>query len=358
MSNTHGNKPERLGGTATVVRPDRGGATAGRGEAWLGEASTYYNTPLIKKAHWSWEVILYFFFGGMAGGSFLVSTLADLPGPVKDAALIRVGRYIALICIIICPLLLIKDLGRPERFHHMLRVLKLRSAMSLGSWAITVFGMCCGLITAHQMANDGLLNWFPPLARFLKVLPVKIIEVIGSVFGLFVASYTGVLLSSTAVPVWARARHILGPLFLSSALSTALASLSLLLSLGRSKQDTLERLDSAEMITMATELGLISTLPRVLGPLARPLFKGRMGILFLAGTISGGLIVPLFTRLGWKLTRKPVPRPLHIVTSLMVLAGGIILRYTWIVAGRVSADDPQATHYYNAVERNRPSRAM
>src|SRR6266699_172872 len=335
MSKTHGNKPEGLGRTATVVRPDRGGATAGRGEEWLGEASTYYNTPLIQKAHWSWEVILYFFFGGMAGGSFLVSTLADLLGSMKDAALIRVGRYTALICILISPVLLIKDLGRPERFHHMLRVLKLRSAMSLGSWAITVFGMCCGLITAHQMANDGLLNWFPPFARFLKVLPVKIIEVFGSVFGLFVASYTGVLLSSTAVPIWARARHILGPLFLS---------------LGRSKQDTLERLESAEMITMATELGLISTLPRALGSLAKPLFKGRVGVLFLAGTISGGLIVPLFTRLGWKLTRKPMPRALNIGSSLLILAGGMILRYAWIVAGRISADDVQETHHYNAME--------
>ena len=96
------NAPERLGG-----------ATAGRGEEWLGEASTYYNMPLIKKAHWSWEVILYFFFGGMAGGSFLVSTLADLLGSLKDAALMRVGRYTALICILISPILLIKDLDRP-----------------------------------------------------------------------------------------------------------------------------------------------------------------------------------------------------------------------------------------------------
>jgi formate-dependent nitrite reductase membrane component NrfD len=189
----------------------------------------------------------------------------------------------------------------------------------------------------------------------MKAFPVKVIEVIGSVFGLVVASYTGVLLSATAVPVWARARHILGPLFLSSGLSTALASLSLLLSLGRSKQDTLERLDSAEIITMATELGLISTLPRVLGPLARPLFKGRVGVLFMAGTMGSGLLVPLFTRLGWKLTRKPMPRALNIVASLMVLVGGILLRYTWIVAGRGSADDPQATHYYNAVERKRGS---
>ena len=348
MSSTYGNRPERLGETATVVRPD---ATAGRGEERPGEASTYYSMPLIKKATWSWEIMLYFFLGGLAGGSFLVSTLADLLGSVEDAALIRAGRFIALICMIISPILLIKDLGRPERFHHMFRVLKLRSAMSLGTWAITVFGICCGLTTAHQLAKDGLLNWFPLLARFMKAFPVKVLEVIGSVFGLVVASYTGVLLSATAVPVWARARHILGPLFLSSGLSTALASLSLLLSLGRSKQDTLERLDSAEIITVATELGLISTLPRVLGPLAKPLFKGRVGVLFMAGIMGSGLLVPLFTRLGWKLTRKPMPRALNIVVSLMVLVGGILLRYTWIVAGRGSADDPQATHYYNAVSR-------
>ncbi len=321
------------------------------GKEWIGEASTYYNVPLIKKATWSWEIMLYFFLGGLAGGSFLVSTLADLLGSVKDATLIRAGRFIALICMIVNPILLIKDLGRPERFHHMLRILKLRSAMSMGTWAITVFGICCGITTAHQLAKDGLLNWFPALARLMKAFPVKVIEVIGSVFGLFVASYTGVLLSSTAVPVWARARHILGPLFLSSGLSTGLASLSLLLSLGRSRRDTLKRLESAEMISMATELGLISTLPRVLGPLARPLFKGRVGVLFVAGTIGGGLLIPLFTRLGWKLYRKPMPRPLNIVTSLMVLGGGMILRVAWIIAGRESADDPRATHYYNAVER-------
>jgi len=320
-------------------------------EEWVGEVGKYYNVPLIKKATWSWEIMLYFFLGGLAGGSFLVSTLADLLGSVQDATLIRAGRFIALICMIISPILLIKDLGRPARFHHMLRILKLRSAMSLGTWAITVFGICCGITTAHQLAKDGLLNWFPALARLMKALPVKVIEVIGSVFGLFVASYTGVLLSSTAVPVWARARHILGPLFLSSGLSTGLASLSLLLSLGRSKQDTLKRLESAEMISMATELGLISTLPRVLGPLARPLFKGRVGVLFVAGTIGGGLLIPLFTRLGWKLYRKPMPRPLNIVTSLMVLGGGMILRVAWIIAGRGSADDPRATHYYNAAER-------
>ena len=73
----------------------------------------------------------------------------------------------------------------------------------------------------------------------------------------------------------------------------------------------------------------------------------------MAGTIGGGLMIPFFARLGWRLARKPVPRPLNIVTSLMVLVGGLILRVAWIVAGRASAEDPQATHYYNAMERKR-----
>lgn len=75
----------------------------------------------------------------------------------------------------------------------------------------------------------------------MKAMPVKAIEIIGSIAGLFVASYTGMLLSSTAIPVWARAKHILGPLFLTSGLSTALASLSFILALGRNNQRTLEK---------------------------------------------------------------------------------------------------------------------
>src|SRR5437764_4848777 len=121
------------------------------------------------------------------------------------------------------------------------------------------------------MAIDGLLDWFHLLARLIKALPVKLIESAGSFFGLFVASYTGVLLSSTAVPIWARAKHILGPLFLTSGVSTGLSALSLILSPGRSNHHTLQRLDRAEMIAMTTELGLIASLVPTLGPLGKPL---------------------------------------------------------------------------------------
>ncbi len=349
----HNDKPSQsTGDIATVIQPNLRGTLGGASKQWSGKQSTYYNLPLVKKAHWGWEIILYFFLGGIAGGSYLVSTLADFFG--IDTRLVRAGRYVSFVCILASPILLIMDLGRPERFHHMLRVLKFRSAMSLGTWGLSLFGLCCGLTAAYQMAKDGLLNWFPLVARIMRALPVKVIEAMGAFFGLFVASYTGVLLSSTAVPVWGRAKHILGPLFLTSGVSTGLSALSLILSIGRYKgqQDTLERLDSAEIIAQATELGLIGALIPILGPLGRHLFKGKMGQLFTIGTIGGGLILPLTTKLGWRLSKKTASPSIIMTSSLLVLIGGMILRTVWVLVGRASADDPQDTHYYNNIEWN------
>jgi formate-dependent nitrite reductase membrane component NrfD len=145
-------------------------------------------------------------------------------------------------------------------------------------------------------------------------------------------------------------QHILGPLFLTSGFSTALASLTFILSLGRRNTKTLEKLEQAEMVAMATEIGLISALPPTLGPLGKPLFQGKTGMYFIAGTIVSGLVLPLFTRLGWRIARKPTTRALNIGTSLLVLIGALILRYVWIVSGRISADDVQAYHRYNSMD--------
>ena len=357
MNNSNGKQPQRTGTISSVIQPNlRGTLTGGASKDWPGEPSTYYNLPLVKKAHWGWEIVLYFFLGGIAGGSYLVASLADFFGIDKN--LVRAGRYLSFVCILASPILLIMDLGRPERFHHMLRILKFRSAMSLGTWGLSFFGLFCGFTAAHQMAKDGLLNWFPLVARLMRALPVKAIEAIGTFFGLFVASYTGVLLSSTAVPIWGRAKNLLGPLFLTSGISTGLSALSLILSLGRYKgqQDTLERLDRAEVIAQATELSLIAALVPTLGPLGRHLFKGKTGQFFTLGTIGGGLLLPLSMKLAWKVTRRITPPAIVMTSSLLVLTGGMILRAAWILAGRKSADDPQGTHYYNDVEWNERKR--
>jgi formate-dependent nitrite reductase membrane component NrfD len=340
----------------SIVRMDESGPVAGRAIDWIGPPKTYYDIPLIKKAHWQWQIVLYFFFGGLAGGSYLIATLADLFGRREDRQLVRSARYLSFVGLIVSPILLIWDLGRPERFLHMLRVLKLRSAMSLGTWGLTLFGFFCGFTTAYQMAIDGFLNWLPLpfVPRLLRALPIKAIEIPGSIFGVFVASYTGVLLAATAVPIWARARHILGPLFLTSGISSAIASLTLILSLGRqdeAKQSQLDRLERAEIVALTTELGLISSLPAILGAtLLKPLVHGKTGLLFNISTFTIGVQLPLALRLFWKLTRRRTPRPLNIVASLLVIIGGVIIRYAWIAAGRKSADDPRQVHLYNAIE--------
>jgi|SRR5256714_11830012 hypothetical protein len=64
------------------------------------------------------------------------------------------------------------------------------------------------------------------------------------------------------------------------------------------------------------------------------------------------LLLPLLARLGLKVTRDSTPRAVNIGASLLVLVGGLILRYVWIVAGRASADDPLATHYYNSLKKS------
>ena len=149
-----------------LLTPEEGGALTSWGEQLISGQKTYYNQPVIKKAHWKWEIVLYFFLGGLAGGSYLAASLADLLGsPRRDAPLVRAGRYLSFACIIVSPILLIKDLGRPERFLHMLRVLKFRSPMSLGTWGLSLFGMFCGLTATHQMAKDtGLSATFQGVA--------------------------------------------------------------------------------------------------------------------------------------------------------------------------------------------------
>src|SRR5919106_494649 len=82
----------------------------------------YYGIPPIKHAHWTWQIPVYFWIGGMGAGVHLFSTIAQILGH-RDAALTRTSRYTVLGTMILSPILLIWDLGRPERFYNILRIL-------------------------------------------------------------------------------------------------------------------------------------------------------------------------------------------------------------------------------------------
>src|SRR5438105_7589021 len=156
----------RWGAPMAADAPLRGGGAqspeAGRRAADLGPTraaarsprTSYYGLPAIHGPHWMWLIITYFFLGGIAGGSYVIASIAELVGPREDRIIVRIGRFVSLVALVPCPLLLILDLGRPERFLNMLRVLKLRSPMSLGSWALSGLGFFATIAAALQLKAD------------------------------------------------------------------------------------------------------------------------------------------------------------------------------------------------------------
>ena len=296
----------------------------------------YYGIPPIKKAHWTWQIPIYFWIGGIAAGVQLFSTLANILGH-KDAALTRISRYTAFVTMILSPILLIWDLGRPERFYNMMRIWKLRSPMSNQSWSLVVYGNLSGLIAARQAAEDGLLGQNFLSRLLIKLIPAKLLGVLALPVALFVGSNTGTLLSATSVPMWARNWALMGPTFLASGVSTALSFLSLVLNLGRwGEEKTHHVLRRAERTTLLVETGLIVASLVRMGRWGKPLRSKEIGPLFIGGTLLGGIAAPLALLSGEETRNK------SILTSVLVLLGGLAFRFAMVHGGRQSANDPEA----------------
>jgi formate-dependent nitrite reductase membrane component NrfD len=305
------------------------------------QEQSYYDNPVLKAPVWHWEIIWYFFLGGLAAGCYLIASLAALFGSHQDRAVVRAGYYLSLLALLPCPALLIKDLGRPERFLHMLRVFKVKSPMSMGVWALLGFSLFSGLAAVIQGARDGLLGrWWG--AHLLAALPQKLLVIPGLFFGFFLGGYTGVLLAVTSVPVWSRSK-LLGAVFLSSALSTSAALISFVLHITGAPGRTLNKLARLEWFAMLLELGGLLTFLRDSGRAARPLVGSgpdEQGQTFWRFVIGTGLVLPwlLQARAFFSKRKKG-----GLLISLLVLVGGYLLRRTIIHAGHASTRDARTT---------------
>ena len=166
--------------------------------------ATYRSAPLLKPPVWTWEVPLYFFVGGIAGVAAVIAAAATFSA-ADTGTLGRDAKCVAAIGALISPLLLISDLGRPARFLNMLRVFKLRSPMSVGAWTLVVF------------SNAALIAFIPgmPLGAAATI--------VSAITGALLATYTGVLIGATVIPVWARNVDILPIHFGASGLGAAVS---------------------------------------------------------------------------------------------------------------------------------------
>jgi formate-dependent nitrite reductase membrane component NrfD len=295
---------------------------------------------IVADPEWGWWVILYFFFGGIAAGAYFIGTLIDLFGAERDRPIAKLAYYLAAPLVAICGILLIVDLSRPERFWHMLiqsntgwPMFKYWSPMSVGAWALLLFGGFASASFVGALAEDGRfgLGRFSGLAGYLHRGPIGMIfQALGCLCGFFIASYTGALLTATNQPFWSDS-PLIGGLFLASAASTGIAALLLLAAFrGGVPHDTIANLERTDRWAMILELALLLAFMASLGGLALAFVTSIYGILLLVGTVFVGVLIPLLM-----LWRPSLPGSSRMyIAAALVLIGGFILRYTIVMAGQ------------------------
>jgi len=264
-----------------------------------------------KNPAWSWYIVWYFFVGGVAAGAYVMAAIADLLGRDEDRPVAKAGYALAFPLIIICPLLLTLDLGMPVRTFNMFRLFKWQSPMSVGSWALLGFGivgLCSLLLVLRDRPGD---------RRLRQVLAIP-----GGILGFFIASYTGVLLGATNRPLWVWNNWI-GPLFLVSAFSTGVAALVLLLA--RTKLWEFRRV---HLLATGFEALLLVLFLQSLGAGAALFLSGSFAPLFWGGVVAAGLALP------FGLALLPRARPVEAVAAILVLVGGLALRYLVLAGGQ------------------------
>ncbi len=309
------------------------------------EREGYYGVPLLKRPKWRWEIALYFFFEGISAGSFLLGALADMSGNKRLRELARAAYDVSFLTLLPCPPLLIADLGRPERFHHMLRVFKPISPMNLGAWTLAGFSAPVTTIAALRLIGEGSSS------DQNKLVLRSGLGAVGLPFALTMISYPGVLLSTTSTPVWSRSRF-LGALFACSSIGNGAAATSFALSLQNGNHRALDRLAKIENTARICEGANLVAYLVTSKDAARPLTKGRHSVLFWLVAVGCGLLLPVVlsdTRNQNKDHRRS--RGKSIVRSVLSLAGGLALKWAITHAGRQSADDVQSTR--NATRPNK-----
>ena len=304
-----------------MSRRGRGSVTRGFGEQtsveFMGvDSRSYYGKPVIAKPVWTPEIPVYFFTGGLGGAGAGLALAADLAG---NDVLSRRSWLVALAGLGVSPMLLISDLGRPERFLNMLRVFKVTSPMSVGSWALTGAGLSTGVAAASK-----LLGLLPRASRPAAVA--------AGVLGMPVCTYTATLISNTAVPVWHEARNQLPFVFAGGAAASAGAAAAMITpprhaAPARRLAVGAVAVEMAAVSLMHKRLGALDEPYRQQGPAAKYSKVARsLSLAGAAAILAGG-----------------GRRAATVAGGASILGGALAERWSIFKAGFASAKDPKYT---------------
>jgi hypothetical protein len=280
------------------------------------EFTSYYGKPVINQPVWeSPDIPGYLFLGGLAGGASLLAAGADLTGrPVLG----RVSKSAAFVAGAVSVAALVHDLGRPARFLNMLRVFKVTSPMSVGSWLLSGYVPLAG--AAALCALTGRL----PRAGAAATAGSALV-------GPGVAAYTAALISNTAVPAWHDGYPEMPFVFTGSG---AMAAGGLGLLAAPSGEAAPAR--NLALLGSAMETAALERMERRIGMVAEPYSEGRGGRYMKAGKLLAalGAAGALFA------TRS---RAAGVASGAALIAASAATRWGIYHAGMASAGDPKYT---------------
>jgi hypothetical protein len=324
--------PKQRGGDGSRRRGGRGGGRGGddgsRETPMVPKATftSYYGRPVLKPPVWKDDIAYYFFLGGLAAGSSLLSAGADLTGRTALRRGTRVGAITALSG---GTFFLIHDLGRPERFLNMLRVAKPTSPMSMGTWILLAYGPLAGAAAASELLPARIRR--TPLGRLVEIL-ARPAGVGAAAVAPLVAGYTSALLSQTAVPAWHAAHPELPFVFTGSAAASA-GGLGMIVAPPHEAAPARRLAMYGALVEFAASRQLESRL----GLVGEAYHEGEAGkdlqkasVLTLAGVLGSSL-----------LGRRS--RIASVLSGAALLAGGFYERLGLFHAGVASAKDPRHT---------------
>jgi hypothetical protein len=274
---------------------------------------SYHGQPVLKEPVWTWEIPCYFYTGGLTGAASGLAFLAELRG---NDVLARRAWSAAAVGAAASPTLLILDLGKPARFLNMLRMFKVTSPMSVGSWILLAAGGSVPI--AALDAWTGLV----PGAKYARQT--------AAVFGLPLATYTAALISNTAVPVWHKAHRLLPFVFGSGAAMSAGAATVALTPPGAAAPARRLALAGATAALATTEL-----MERRLGEDAEPYEQGAATWFRRVARVSGSAGALLLA------ARGRSSRRMAVTSGLLLSLAALSSRWSVFKAGFQSAADPK-----------------
>ncbi len=287
---------------------------------------TYYDRPMLKPSVWKPYIPAYYFVGGAAGASLALGAAAQLDGSHELDDLIRRCHWTGIIGSSIAAVLLISDLGRPTRFLYMLRVFRPSSPMNMGAWVLAIAPSAAVTAGLFARRSGGFFKLLGEAAGYTS-----------GIFGLALATYTGVLVSNTAIPIWQESRRILPILFGASAVASAGSIFDLLAEGDRPRRITYSFGLAGRVAELTAGLAMERIASRV-PAVGRPLKRGFSGFLWRAATIltAGSLIALLWP--GQKRRNRQI-------AGALGLGGSLLMRFAVDEAGKASGLDPRAAFH-------------